>query len=102
MLATILNNLALLYRSQSNYEEAESLFKKVLKINEAAETTDRVDFAVALGNLASLYRLQGRLTEAEPLYKRSLGIYERSLGHTHPDVVGIRNAYYSLLYDLNG
>ena len=41
---------------------------------------------MSLNNLAELYRAQGRYVDAEPLIKRSLAIYEKVLGHDHPDV----------------
>ena len=85
-LATSLNNLALLYKSQGRYEAAEPLHKRALAIKEKALGPDHPDVATSLNNLAGLYRAQGRYEAAEPLDKRALVIWEKALGPDHPDV----------------
>jgi len=85
-LATTLNNLAELYRSQGKYEKAEPLYQKSLGIWETKLGKDHPDVATSLNNLAMLYMSQGKYEEAEPLYQKSLGIWETKLGKDHPDV----------------
>ena len=85
-LATLLNNLAVLYQAQSRYAEAEPLYKRALAIQEKALGPDHPDVANSLNNLAALYQEQGRYADAEPLYERALTIREKSLGPEHPDV----------------
>ncbi|MBT1570101.1 tetratricopeptide repeat protein, partial [Klebsiella pneumoniae] len=58
--ATSLNNLAELYRSQGQYAQAEPLFKRSLAIWERALGPDHPDVATSLNNLAELYRSQGQ------------------------------------------
>jgi len=58
--ATGLNNLALLYKSQGRYGEAEPLYRRALAIREKASGPDHPDIAQSLNNLALLYRGQGR------------------------------------------
>ncbi len=41
---------------------------------------------MSLNNLALVYSAQGRYAEAEPIYQRSLAIFEKALGHEHPDL----------------
>ena len=84
--ATSLNNLALLYRSQGKYSEAEPLYLRSLEIRERELGADHPDVATSLNNLAALYKLQGKYSEAEALYLRSLEIRERQLGADHPSV----------------
>ncbi len=84
--ATLLNNLALLYKTQGHYAEAEPLYQRALAIWEQALGPEHPDVATSLNNLAELYRVQGHYAEAEPLYQRSLGIWEKALGPEHPDV----------------
>ena len=86
VVATSLNNLALLYKTQGNYAKAEPLYKRSLAINEKALGPDHPDVATSLTNLAELYRSQGDYAKAEPLYKRSLAINEKALGPNHPNV----------------
>ena len=89
--ATTLNNLVELYRSQGRYEEAEPLYQRSLAIKEKALGPDHPEVATTLNNLAGLYRSQGRYEEAEPLYQRSLAIKEKALGPDHPEVATTLN-----------
>ena len=89
--ATGLNNLAYLYKSQGRYSEAEPLYKRSLLISEEQLGADHPNTALSLNNLAELYRVQGRYSEAEPLYKRSLSIWEQQLGADHPNVASSLN-----------
>jgi CHAT domain-containing protein/Flp pilus assembly protein TadD len=99
--ATVLNNLALLYRQQGRYAEAEPLYRRSLKIRETILGKRHRDVAQSLNNLAALYDIQGRYAEAEPLYRRSLKIWEARLGQNHPDVaLGLNNL--AVLYQEQG
>jgi CHAT domain-containing protein len=99
--ATSLNNLALLYRAQGNYEAAEPLFQRSLRIRETALGPEHPDVATSLNNLALLYRAQGNYEAAEPLFQRALRIYETALGPEHPDVATSLNNL-AALYDDQG
>jgi tetratricopeptide (TPR) repeat protein len=94
---TDLNNLAVLYRVQGRYPDAEPLMKRALAIDEKALGPDHPDVGTDLNNLALLYRVQGRYpdaeplmaelyldqsrsAEAEPLMKRALAFAEKTLG----------------------
>jgi tetratricopeptide (TPR) repeat protein len=69
-----LNNLAVLYRAQGQYAQAEPLLKRSLAIREKALGPDHPDVAISLNNLAALYRKSGREKEAEGLEKRAATI----------------------------
>jgi tetratricopeptide (TPR) repeat protein len=97
--ATSVNNLAVLYRHQGRYADAEPLIKRALTIREKVFGPDHPNVAFLLSNLARLYRDQGRYADAEPLLIRSLAIREKSLGSDHPDVASSLNdlaAYYAI------
>jgi Tfp pilus assembly protein PilF len=96
-LATSLNELALLYRHQGRYEEAEPLYKRALAIREKALGPDHPRVATVLNNLGTLYYAQDRYAEAEPLIKRALAIYEKALGADHPRVAALLENYAALL-----
>ena len=85
-MAESLNNLAVLYRNQGKYAEAEPLLKWALDIQEKALGPDHPNVARSLNNLADIYSNQGKYAEAEPLYKRSLAIREKTFGPDHPNV----------------
>jgi CHAT domain-containing protein/Tfp pilus assembly protein PilF len=89
--ATILNNLAELYRNQGRYADAEPLSMRSLAIREKALGPDHPDVAVSLNNLAGLYHNQGRYADAEPLLERALAILEKARGPDHPDVATTLN-----------
>jgi len=67
--ANALNNLALLYRGQGRYADAEPLHKRSLAIHEKALGPDHPIVAQSLNNLAELYLLQGRYADALPLVR---------------------------------
>ncbi len=96
-LATSLNNLALLYKTQGKYGEAEPLYKRTLAIFEKALGPEHPHVATNLNNLAELYRAQGKYAEAEPFFKQSLAIREKVLGPEHPRVAASLANYAALL-----
>ncbi len=58
--ATSVNNLAVLYKTQGQYAQAEPLYKRALAIHEKALGPDHPDVATSLNNLAFLYYAQGQ------------------------------------------
>ncbi len=85
--ATLFNDLASLYFSQSRFAEAESLFARSLIFMERAHGPDHPEVATTLSNLAVTYSSQGRLAEAERPLRRALVILEKTRGASHPDTV---------------
>jgi tetratricopeptide (TPR) repeat protein len=83
--AEALHNVAIVYRRQGKYAEAEGLYKRALAISETLGARP-AKVANILYSLAFLYDNQGRYTEAEGLYKRALAIREKALGANHPEV----------------
>jgi tetratricopeptide (TPR) repeat protein len=68
-MANSLNNLAVLYRAQGRYPEAEPLNQRALAIQEKALGPEHPNTVTNLNNLAELYRAQGRNEEAERLLR---------------------------------
>jgi len=89
--ASILNNLALLYKATGRYAEAEPLYRRALAIDEKAFGPHHPEVAADTHNLAMLYRTTGRYAEAEPLYRRALAIWEKALGPNHSKVAACLN-----------
>lgn len=73
-LATLLNNLALLYGYQGKYKQAENLYQRSLKL-----TKDNATYATTLNNLATLYEYMGKNQQAENYYLRSLQLAQNTL-----------------------
>ena len=59
LVATSLNNLALLYQTQGQYAEAAPLYQRALAIREQALGPTHPDVATSLNNLAVLASAQG-------------------------------------------
>ncbi|MFC1597365.1 tetratricopeptide repeat protein [Planctomycetota bacterium] len=85
-LAGNLNGLAIVYRAQAKYAEAESLYRRALAIQEKALGPEHLYVGMTLNNLAGFFYVQGKYAEAEPLYRRTLAIYEKTWGPENPDV----------------
>ena len=73
-MATVLNNLAELYREQGDYAKAEPLYKKALAIREKALGPTHPTLAQGLENYAGLLRKLNRIPEAEKLETRAKAI----------------------------
>ena len=69
-----LRNLARLYKRQGIYDKAETLYLRLLSIDEKAIGPENPNTASTLMDLATLYKLLGNYSKAEPLYLRSLSI----------------------------
>ncbi|MDZ8260602.1 tetratricopeptide repeat protein [Nostoc sp. ChiQUE01b] len=84
--ATSLDNLALVYRLQERYNEAEPLYQQALELRKRLLGEEHLDVVDSLNSLAFIYRLQERYSEAEPLYQQALELRKRLLGEEHLDV----------------
>ncbi len=91
-LASNLNYLALLYKSQGRYSEAEPLYQQAIEIDKIALPENHPSLATHLNNLAGLYDSQGRYSEAEPLYQQAIEIDKIALPENHPSLAsGLNN-----------
>jgi tetratricopeptide (TPR) repeat protein len=72
--AKSLSGLALLYKAQGNYAEAEPLFQRSLAIREQALGPEHPDVATSLENYAALLRETGRADEAAEMEARAKAI----------------------------
>ncbi|MGD1702651.1 tetratricopeptide repeat protein [Dapis sp. BLCC M229] len=85
-LASNLNYLALLYKSQGRYEAAEPLYQQAIEIDKIALPENHPSLATYLNNLAGLYKSQGKYKAAEPLYKQAIEIDKIALPENHPSL----------------
>ncbi|HEU5374647.1 MAG TPA: FxSxx-COOH system tetratricopeptide repeat protein [Ktedonobacteraceae bacterium] len=68
------------------YEQAESLYQHVLRLQEQTLGPEHPQRGKVLARLARIYYLQGKYEQAEPLYRRAVRIQEQVLGPEHPNV----------------
>ncbi len=100
-LATSLNNLGALYRSQGKHAAAEPLYADALATRKRLFKGDHSDVAQSLNDLGALYHFQGKHAAAEPLYADALAMRKRLFKGDHPDVaVSLDNL--GLLYEAKG
>jgi len=92
-----LNGLAVLLHDTNRLEEAESLYRHALAIDEESWGADDPTVACGLNNLAILLQETHRMDEAEPLYRRALSINEKSYGDNDPTVATVLNSLATLL-----
>lgn len=85
-LTLTLNNLAGLYKSQQQYEEAEPLYLRALAIRGQQLGSKHPQVATSLNNLAVLCKAQRRFGEAQHLYLQAIEILEQNLGGGHLSV----------------
>ena len=100
-IASLYNNLALLYYSMGEYEQAKPLYEKSLKIREEVLALNHPQTVSSYNNLALLYDSMGEYEQAKPLYEKALKINEKVLGLNHPDTATSYNNLASL-YDSMG
>ncbi|MEG3877276.1 tetratricopeptide repeat protein [Microcoleus sp. herbarium7] len=81
-----LTYIALLYKFQGRYSEAEPLYLQALDIGRQWLGEDNLSLANLLNNLAEIYREQGRYLEAELLCLQALEINSRVLGKDNPSL----------------
>ena len=96
-----LRNLARLYKRQGIYDKAETLYLRLLSIDEKAIGPENPNTASTLMDLATLYKLLGNYSKAEPLYLRSLSIKEKTLGPEHSGTGSLVDSLASL-YAIQG
>src|SRR5262249_32271867 len=102
--ANVLNTLGQIIEEQGDYAEAESLYRRSVRIMSrfprAEADVARVQVQ-SLSHLAGLYRVQGRYRRAEPLDRRALTLAETALGR-HDEEVGAVCNNLAVLYKYMG
>ncbi|MCS6894611.1 MAG: tetratricopeptide repeat protein, partial [Bacteroidia bacterium] len=83
--ARTLISLAIAYRAQGRYAEAETLYLQVRAIQAKVLGIEHPEYARTLNNLANMYALQGRYAEAETLHLEVRAIRAKVLGTEHPE-----------------
>ena len=71
-------------QQRAEYEQAEPLYLRALRISEQVEGPEHPSTGNTLHALASLYQHQGKYEQAEALYLRALRISEQVEGPEHP------------------
>jgi CHAT domain-containing protein/tetratricopeptide (TPR) repeat protein len=86
LVATVINNLAVVAQDQGRLTLAEARVREALAIQEKILGPDNVVIGSYLNNLAEVHVHQGRYVEAEAIHRRALQITEQVLGSDHADM----------------
>ena len=93
-LAKCYSNLASLLQTQGKYNEAESLYRRAIAIDdERAFGKGHPNLSGWYSNLALLLKFQGKYAEAEPLFRRAIEIFQSKLGPDHPTTLTAKANY---------
>ncbi|KAJ5564862.1 hypothetical protein N7513_001104 [Penicillium frequentans] len=79
--------LAVAYRREGNWREAEQLFIQVLEMRKSKLGADHLDTLASMANLALTFWNQGRWEEAEQLLKQVMETHKIKLGTSHPSTL---------------
>ena len=85
--AGAITNLAALYKTHGNFEEAEKFYLEAKSIFEAKMGKNNPTMASVLNNLADLYSTQGIFEKAEPFYDEAVRLLENANDYINLSVV---------------
>lgn len=77
-LAQTLVNLGVVLRHRERYDEAESLYRRAIAIQEESLGDAHPDLGATCFNLGRVQELRGDLAGAEPSYRRASEVFERA------------------------
>ena len=76
---------AALHYAQQQYDKSETLYKRVLRIEEDAYGLQSAQLARSLNNIGGVYLAQGNYTRARAMYVHALNMQRAVLGKDHPE-----------------
>lgn len=98
--ATVTNNLAIVYETMGRLDEAEALLRRTVEVWRRSLGPEHANMARSLNNLAELYQITGQDDRSEAAYRQALAIAEKN-AETFPQVLGnVLENYAKLLAEL--
>ena len=85
--ATTLNGMASVYRSQGRYEEALEHYERALAVRRKALGEEHHYVGDTLYNIAEVYDNQGRYSEAASSYDAAADTYAKAYGEDHDETL---------------
>lgn len=99
--AGALNDLAVVCKYTSRFDEAGRLYREALRLTtRGSRGSENGSVATILHNLGGLEHARRRFGRAEPYARKSLVLRERALGRRHPDVAADAAALAAILHGL--
>ncbi len=87
--SVLLNNMALVYKAQGDYEKALEYYDKALEVVERVLGSDHSDTATTYNNMALVYQKLGDYKKSLEYYEKAIDINEKTLGSNYPVTVAI-------------
>ena len=84
-LAHVLTRLGDAYTRLSRFEDAESMLRRALDVQEQAAQPDYIEMEYTYEILGNLYMRLARYDEAEDMHQRGIALAEQYLGPNHPE-----------------
>ncbi len=78
-----MNDLAVAYQKNKEYDKAEEMHKQALALKDQLYGDNHPSTATSHSNYAQLQYLKGDLTDAEQSYQKAANVYETVLGRVH-------------------
>ena len=85
-------DLALTYRNQGRWKEAEDLGVQVIEMRKKVLGQEHPDTLTSMNNLAFTWKIQGRDNEALKLMEECVVLQSRTIGTNHPYTLSSRTA----------
>lgn len=100
-----LNNVAMAYENDGNFDEAFELYNQCLDMARRAYADNHVSTAVLLNNIGSVHRQKGNFPNALDFFNQALNEYKKHPPpHVHPTIATILNnigSMFEILGDLS-
>jgi tetratricopeptide (TPR) repeat protein len=100
-LATLANNLSMIYQALGQLDRALEFQLKDVQILEQVMEKNHPDLALSYNNLCTIYYAMGQWDQALEFQYKTLEIYEQVLEKNHPDLAAAYNNL-SLIYKTSG
>ena len=88
--ATIWNNLGLVWYSLGKHEKAIEYYEKALKSDLKTYGPDHLDVAIDWNNMGTAWKALGKYDKAIEYNGKALKVFEKSLGKDHPNTKGVK------------
>ena len=89
--SVIADHAATLYQELGDYDQAESLFRRVLEVRARTLGEAHQSTLASLNNLGEFYRIKGNHAQAGSCLRSALDAQSRTLGKEHPNTLASMN-----------
>jgi tetratricopeptide (TPR) repeat protein len=96
--AKLLNNVGEYLNQIGQYEQARTILKRALRLNDEAHGSENVRRSAIINNLGRVLTRLGNYTDARGHFESALKLDQAAYGDSHPHVAEVANNYGTLLH----